>query len=95
MFRETKIEVVVMAPDTVDALTEYRTHHGLDCRLVSDHDGRLLQKLGQPVHWWQFGRLPATLAVSQSGEVVWTHIGRSVRDIPKFTEAATWFTGQS
>lgn len=93
--QESKIEVIVMAPDTADALREYRVRHGLACRMVSDHDGRLLRRLGQPVHWWQLGRLPATLAVAANGDVVYTHIGRSVRDIPKFTTAALWFNGQS
>lgn len=93
--QKSKIEVIVVAPDTGDALREYRSKNGPACRMVSDHDGGLLQRLGQPVHWWQFGRLPATLAVAPHGEVVYTHIGNSVRDIPKFRSAALWFQGQS
>ncbi len=92
---ESKIEVIVVAPDSVDALREYRAQYGLACRMVSDHDGRLLQRLGQPVHWWKFGRVPATLAVAGDGDVVYTHVGRSVRDIPNFATAAEWFPGQS
>jgi peroxiredoxin len=85
------IRVLVIGPDSKEALTAYRDQHPLTVPIISDHDGQLLAKLGQQVHWWQFGRLPATVAVQEGGEIAWQHVGRSVRDIPDFRQAPDWF----
>ena len=89
------IRVIVIAPDSKEALGAYRDRHGLIVPMISDAQGTLLSLLGQQVQWWKFGRLPATLAVRGDGQVVWRQVGRTMRDIPDFSQARTWFGGEA
>lgn len=59
---------------------------------IADPSGTVLHALGQEVHWWRLGRLPAFMGIDADGHIAYRHWGRSMRDWPDFDEAARAIT---
>ncbi len=41
---------------------------------------------GQEVKLLKFGRMPALMVIDQAGQIIYTHYGASMQDIPKNEE---------
>ena len=68
-------------PDSAAALSSYVARERIPFPALSASP-EVLRGFGQPWILLQFGRQPALLGVRQGGDVVFTHLGRSPRDLP-------------
>jgi peroxiredoxin len=81
------VEVVAIGPDSAERLRQYWDRHHIPFRAVADPSGALLAQWGQEVSWRRLGRMPALAAVAKDGQIVHTHHGRSMADLPDIDAA--------
>jgi peroxiredoxin len=75
-------EVVVVAPEKLDAVQKYWQTEHLPFVGLSDPDHRIARLYGQQVKWLKWGRMPALAVIDKRGRVHYRHYGESMSDIP-------------
>ncbi len=75
-------EVLVVAPDSPDALRRYWEKEALPFPGLADPDHAVADRYRQQVKILKFGRLPAVFIVDRQGQIRAQHYGRSMSDIP-------------
>lgn len=75
-------EILVVAPEKLDAVRAYWQNEGLPFVGLADPDHRVARLYGQQVKWLKFGRMPALVVIDKRGRVHYRHYGGSMSDIP-------------
>jgi peroxiredoxin len=81
-FTARDAEIVVVAPEKLDAVQDYWKKEDLPFVGLSDPDHEVAQRYGQQVKWLKFGRMPALAVIDKQGHIHYRHYGDSMRDIP-------------
>lgn len=79
----------MISPDKEETLTTYLSNHHMTFRAIADPGGAILQAFGQESSWWRFGRMPALLGFDTHGQVIYRHMGQSMKDFPDFDQLLT------
>ena len=81
-FTARDAEIVVVAPEKLDAVRDYWNKENLPFVGLSDPDHKVAKLYGQQVKWLKFGRMPALTVIDKQGYVHYRHYGDSMSDIP-------------
>jgi peroxiredoxin len=81
-FVERDAEIVVVGPDDRRAFRDYWRKEDLPFVGLADPTHAVARRYGQEVKLLKLGRMPALMVVDKGGQVVYTHYGRSMSDIP-------------
>jgi peroxiredoxin len=81
-FTARDAEIVVVAPEKLDAVRDYWKKEKLPFVGLSDPDHKVAKVYGQQVKWLKFGRMPALAVIDKQGYVHYRHYGDSMSDIP-------------
>jgi peroxiredoxin len=75
-------EIVVVAPEKLNAVQEYWKKEKLPFVGLADPDHQVARSYGQQVKWLKFGRMPAVTVIDKQGRIHYRHYGDSMSDIP-------------
>ena len=75
-------EIVVVGPDSEQAFRDYWQKEDLPFVGLADPSHTVAGRYGQEVKLLKFGRMPALMVIDKAGQVVYTHYGGSMQDIP-------------
>jgi peroxiredoxin len=81
-FTARDAEIVVVAPEKLDAVQDYWKKENLPFVGLSDPDHKVANVYGQQVKLLKFGRMPALTVIDKQGRVHYQHYGESMSDIP-------------
>ncbi len=81
------VTVLVITPDPPGRIQSYWETHQFTFWAIPDPRGTLLNRLGQETSWWKLGRMPGLILLNALGTEVYTHHGRTMRDLPDFRQA--------
>ncbi len=79
-------EIVVVGPDDQRAFQDYWRKEDLPFVGLADPTHTVARRYGQEVKLLRAGRMPALMVVDKAGQVVYTHYGGSMSDIPSNRE---------
>lgn len=75
-------QILVIAPEKLDAVRAYWQKENLPFVGLADPDHKVAQVYGQQVKWLKFGRMPALVVIDKQGRTHYRHYGASMSDIP-------------
>jgi peroxiredoxin len=75
-------EIVVVGPDNERAFQDYWHKEDLPFVGLADPTHTVARRYGQEVKLLKMGRMPALMVVDKAGQVIYTHYGGSMSDIP-------------
>ena len=75
-------EIVVVAPEKLDAVQQYWQKEHLPFVGLADPDHKVANVYGQQIKWLKWGRMPALTVIDKQGRVHYRHYGESMSDIP-------------
>lgn len=81
-FTQHDAEILVIVPDTIQALEWYWRKEEMPMPGLSDQDHQVADRYGQEVRQLKFGRMPALFLVDKAGRLRYAHYGSSMADIP-------------
>lgn len=81
-FVERDAEIVIVGPEDRQAFADYWTKEQLPYIGLPDPDHAVANRYGQEVKLLKMGRMPAMMVIDKQGQVVQSHYGDSMRDIP-------------
>jgi peroxiredoxin len=81
-FVERDTEIVVIGPEDRKAFADYWAKEQLPYVGLPDPDNSVAGRYGQEVKLLKMGRMPAMMVIDKQGQVVQSHYGDSMRDIP-------------
>lgn len=81
-FVANDIEVIVVGPEKASAFASYWAEHKLPYVGLPDPKHSVLKLYGQEVNLFKLGRMPAQVFIDKNGTAVYTHYGKSMKDIP-------------
>jgi peroxiredoxin Q/BCP len=81
-FEKRQAEIVIVGPEDRSAFVGYWDKEKLPFVGLADPDHTVANRYGQEVKLLKMGRMPATMVVDKTGEVIYTHYGDSMKDIP-------------
>jgi peroxiredoxin len=79
-------EVIVVGPEGTDAFSMYWKQNHLPFVGLPDPTHSVLNRYGQEVSLFKFGRQPAQVTIEKSGQVRFVHYGHDPSDIPSNKE---------
>ena len=80
------VEIVVVGPDSADAMADYWKKESLPFIGLPDPGHSVLKLYGQEVNLFKLGRMPAQVLIDKAGVARYVHYGHSMSDIPKNDE---------
>jgi peroxiredoxin Q/BCP len=92
-FVDRDAEIVVVGPDSEQAVKDYWQKEGLPFVGLADPTHAVAKCYGQEVKLLRLGRMPALIVVDKAGQVVCTHYGRSMLDIPPNSQILSTLDG--
>jgi peroxiredoxin len=75
-------EIVVVAPEKLDAVRDYWKKENLPFVGLTDPEHEVAKMYGQQVKWLKLGRMPALAVIDKQGRIHYRHYGDSMSDIP-------------
>lgn len=81
-FVERDTEIVVIGPEDRKAFADYWAKEQFPYVGLPDPDNSVAGRYGQEVKLLKMGRMPAMMVIDKQGQVVQSHYGDSMRDIP-------------
>jgi peroxiredoxin len=75
-------EVVVVAPEKLNAVQDYWKKEKLPFVGLADPDHKVARSYGQQIKWLKWGRMPALAVIDKQGRIHYRHYGESMSDIP-------------
>lgn len=81
-FERRQVEIVVVGPEDRSAFAGYWDKEELPFVGLADPDHTVANRYGQEVKLLKMGRMPATIVVDKTGQIIATHYGDSMKDIP-------------
>ena len=85
-FAAREAEIVVVGPEDQSAFVGYWDKEKLPFVGLADPDHTVANRYRQEVKLLKMGRMPATVVVDKTGEIVYLHYGDSMKDIPANAE---------
>ncbi|MBP7963815.1 MAG: redoxin family protein [Caldilineaceae bacterium] len=85
-FVDREAEVVVVGPEDQAAFVREWEKERYPFVGIPDPVQAVSDLFGQEVKLLQFGRMPALMVIDPAGQIVYTHYGASMQDIPKNEE---------
>lgn len=81
-FAQRDAQVIIVGPEDRQAFADYWAKEQLPFIGLPDPDHIVSGRYGQEVKLLKMGRLPAMMVIDKQGQVVQSHYGDSMRDIP-------------
>lgn len=81
-FVRREAEIVVVAPEKLEAVQDYWRKNEIPFVGLADPDHSVAKLYGQQVRLLKLGRMPALVIIDRQGKVHYQHKGNSMRDIP-------------
>jgi peroxiredoxin Q/BCP len=81
-FKKRDAEIVIVGPEDRSAFVSYWAKESLPYVGLADPDHTVASRYGQEVKLLKMGRMPATIVVDKTGQIIYTHYGDSMKDIP-------------
>ncbi len=81
-FVKREVTILVIGPEEAEKFASYFSKHNLPFTGLPDPKHGILEKYGQEVKLFKFGRMPAQVLVDKTGIARFVHYGHSMRDIP-------------
>lgn len=81
-FEKRNVEIVIVGPEDQSAFVAYWAKESLPYVGLADPDHTVASSYGQEVKLLKMGRMPATIVVDKTGQIIHTHYGDSMKDIP-------------
>jgi peroxiredoxin Q/BCP len=81
-FEKREAEIVIVGPEDQSAFVGYWDKENLPFVGLADPDHTVANRYGQEVKLLKMGRMPATVVVDKTGEIIYLHYGDSMKDIP-------------
>jgi peroxiredoxin len=88
-FVDRNTEIIAIGPEGSEAFKEWWDEHQMPFTGIADPKHVIADTYGQQVKLIKLGRMPASLLVDKKGQIVYTHFGESMADIPKTQEILT------
>lgn len=85
-FVDREAEIVIVGPDNQAAFVREWAKQEFPFVGIPDPEHTIADLFGQEVKLLQFGRMPALMVIDQAGQIIYTHYGASMQDIPKNQE---------
>ena len=85
-FVECGSEILCLGPDGPNAYKRYWETESIPYIGLPDLKNRIADLYHQEVNIFKLGRMPAMFVVSRLGEVVYSHFGSAMSDIPENEE---------
>jgi peroxiredoxin Q/BCP len=82
-------EILVVAPEKLEAVRRYWQRENLPFVGLADPDHTVARLYGQQVKWLKLGRMPALTVIDKQGRVYYRHYGQSMSDIPSNQDVLT------
>jgi peroxiredoxin Q/BCP len=81
-FKKRDAEIVIVGPEDRSAFLSYWAKESLPYVGLADPDHTVASRYGQEVKLLRMGRMPATVVVDKTGQIIYAHYGDSMKDIP-------------
>lgn len=85
-FVEREAEIIVVGPEDQDAFVKEWAKQEFPFVGIPDPEQAIANVYGQEVKLLKFGRMPALMVIDKAGQIIYTHYGASMQDIPKNEE---------
>ena len=85
-FVDREAEILVVGPEDQAAFVREWEKERYPFVGIPDPEQAVSDLFGQEVKLLQFGSMPALMVIDQAGQIVYTHYGASMQDIPKNEE---------
>ncbi len=85
-FVEKEAEIIIVGPEDRKAFVAEWAKQNFPFVGIPDPDHVIADLYGQQVKLLKLGRMPALMVIDQAGQIIYTHYGASMQDIPKNQE---------
>jgi len=85
-FVEREAEVIVVGPEDQAAFVKEWEKQEFPFVGIPDPEQAIANVYGQQVKLLKLGRMPALMVIDKAGQIIYTHYGASMQDIPKNQE---------
>jgi len=83
---DREAEIIIVGPEDQAAFVLEWEKQSYPFVGIPDPEQAVSGLFGQEVKLLQFGRMPALMVIDPAGQIVYTHYGASMQDIPKNQE---------
>ena len=85
-FVKKEAEILIVGPEDQEAFVQEWAKQDFPFVGIPDPEHAIADLYGQEVKLLQFGRMPALMVIDRAGQIVYTHYGASMQDIPNNQE---------
>ena len=85
-FVEREAEIIVVGPEDQAAFVKEWEKQEFPFVGIPDPEQAIANVYGQQVKLLKLGRMPALMVIDKAGQIIYTHYGASMQDIPKNEE---------
>lgn len=81
-FQERGVEIIALGPDGPNAFRKYWQENEIPFIGCADIKSRVADQFNQEVNLLKLGRMPAIFVLDPEGQIIYSHYGDSMADIP-------------